>query len=417
MITCGIDIGKCKHAVAILDEHGKELCKAKFYDNTKADADKLLEELLKHATPDQIRVGMESTGTFWRAYHDYLDKAGCNVEVINPLITSASMAGDVRGRKTDKQDAKKIAMVVFMGDYVRRRPEGVEARKLKAITRQRGFLVEHRTDAKLRCGCLMAEAFPEFESLLERPCFALLYGILSKYPTAAAMKKARVKTLATIIHDASRGRDAEAEAKRLIEAAKNSICADCEAAEELGEAIRSTLDYIAALNDQIKEIEKKIKSFEPPKTASMIKDINGSGDVLPMVIAAEYGDIERFRKDPKTGSEKGMNKRMLAFAGCECRIRQSGKWQGMDKISKRGSGDLRASLYRLGNSIRMHDDYFKSIYEEKRKTKHHNVAIFCVVAKFLEVLCSCYKSGRRYTTIKPSAQVINSQNPVINKTH
>ena len=417
MITCGIDIGKDKHAVAIIDEHGKELCKPKFYNNTKADADKLIAELKKYGELHQIQIGMESTGTYWFAYHDYLANAGCSVEVINPLITSASIAGDVRGRKTDKQDAKKIAMVVFMGDYVHRCPEGIEARKLKALTRQRGFLMEGRTSAKLRLGSLLAEAFPEFVTAFDRPCLALLNGILSKYPTAMAMKKARVKTLAAIIDENSRGRNGEEEAKRLIDMAKASICADSEVAEYLAVSIRSTLGVIVAFDNQIRDVEIHIEAFEAPATAKLIMGIKGSGKVLPKVIAAEFGDIERFHHDPKTGSTKGMDKRMLAFAGCEPRIRESGKWRGTIRISKRGSGNLRAALYRIANTIRENDDYFRGVYEEKRKSKHHSVALLYVVAKFLEVICSCYKDGRNYSPVKPSHAVINSQNSVINKTH
>ena len=139
MITCGIDIGKGKHAVAVIDESGRQLVRTRFYDNTKAGAERMLAELLRHAEPSQIHVGMESTGNYWRAYYDFLKGRGCVVDVINPIVTSASSAGDIRGRKTDKRDAESIAEVVLRGKYVRRRDEGLQERKLRALTRQRGF--------------------------------------------------------------------------------------------------------------------------------------------------------------------------------------------------------------------------------------------------------------------------------------
>ena len=61
---------------------------------------------------------------------------------INPIVTSASSAGDIRGRKTDKRDAESIAEVVLRGKYACRRDEGLQERKLRALTRQRGFIVE-----------------------------------------------------------------------------------------------------------------------------------------------------------------------------------------------------------------------------------------------------------------------------------
>ena len=124
MITCGIDIGKGKHAVAVIDESGRQLVRTRFYDNTKAGAERMLAELLRHAEPSQIHVGMESTGNYWRAYYDFLKGRECVVDVINPIVTSASSAGDIRGRKTDKRDAESIAEVVLRGREAASRQSG-----------------------------------------------------------------------------------------------------------------------------------------------------------------------------------------------------------------------------------------------------------------------------------------------------
>ena len=86
---------------------------------------------------------MESTGNYWRAFYDHLTKAGCRVDVINPIVTKASSAGDIRGRKTDKRDALMIADVVFRGNYVSKPAENGPERGLKVLTRQRGFRDSH----------------------------------------------------------------------------------------------------------------------------------------------------------------------------------------------------------------------------------------------------------------------------------
>jgi transposase len=97
-----------------------------------------------------------------------------------------------------------------------------------------------------------------------------------------------------------------------------------------------------------------------------------------------------------------MHKRLLAYAGCEPRIRESGSWKGRKFISKRGSRQLRTALYLLANNIRQWDPYFKAVYERKIGAgKHHNVAVFYVVAKLIEVLCALYKSRRNYAAIQP----------------
>ena len=402
MITCGIDIGKGKHAVAIIDELGRQLVRTRFYDNTMAGAEKLMEELARHAEPAQVHVGMESTGNYWRAYYDFLSKKGCVVDVINPIVTSASSAGDIRGRKTDKRDAESIAEVVMRGKYVRRRDEGLQERKLRALTRQRGFIVEERSAAKLHLSSMVAEAFAEFESLFEDPYGPLALAVLSKYPTACHMARARKPSLAKIVWAHTRGRDADAEARRLVDAAKDSISLACEITDALARCIVSSIQTITALDERVKDIEKTIMDFDPPDLAAKLMAIKGSGKVMPMVVASEFGDISRFRTNPKNGSETGMHKRLLAFAGCEPRIRESGKWRGRKFISKRGSRQLRTALYLIANNIRQWDPYFKAVYDRKVEAgKHHNVAVFYVVAKLLEVLCALYKSGRSYAATQP----------------
>ena len=402
MITCGIDIGKGKHAVAVIDESGRQLVRTRFYDNTKAGAEKMLAELLSHAEPSQIHVGMESTGNYWRAYYDFLTDRGCVVDVINPIVTSASSAGDIRGRKTDKRDAESIAEVVLRGKYVRRRDEGLQERKLRALTRQRGFIVEERTAAKLHLASQVAEAFAEFESLFEDPYGTLALAVLSKYPTARHLARARKSSLAKIVRANTRGRDVDAEARRLIGAARDSISLACEITDALARCIISSIRTIMDLDERVKDVEEAIKGFDPPDLASKLMSINGSGKIMPMVVAAEFGDISRFRTNPKDGSEAGMHKRLLAYAGCEPRIRESGKWKGHKFISKRGSRQLRTALYLIANNIRQWDPYFKAVYKRKIEAgKHHSVAVFYVVVKLIEVLCALYKSGRNYAVIQP----------------
>ena len=410
MITCGIDIGKGRHAVALLDESGREIGQAKFYDNSRQGAEKLLGCLRGHVDLASVRVGMESTGNYWRAFHDYLAKAGCKVDVINPIITSASMAGDIRGRKTDKRDALVIAEVVFRGNYVAKPAENGPERGLKVLTRHRSFLVDECTAAKLHLLDSLSETFPEFESFFEDSFGVLPLALLEKYPGARALAHAHLPAVAKIIKAHTRGKDVEAEAKKLIAAAKESICVDCAIHDEIGETVRSSVKTIHDLQARIRQIDERIEDCQAPKVAQMIMPIKGSGKLLPKIVAAEFGDLARFLHDPKTGATSDMHKRLLAYAGSEPRKRESGKWRGRDFISKRGSGQLRTALYLIGNNIRQWDPNFKAVYDQKIAAgKHHSVAIVYVYARLLEILCSLYKSGRTYTVEKPSPEVINSQ--------
>jgi transposase len=53
------------------------------------------------------------------------------------------------------------------------------------------------------------------------------------------------------------------------------------------------------------------------------------------VLRAELGDVTRFERADQ----------VVAYAGLDIAVRQSGKWRGEAKLSKRGSGRLRRILY------------------------------------------------------------------------
>jgi transposase len=53
------------------------------------------------------------------------------------------------------------------------------------------------------------------------------------------------------------------------------------------------------------------------------------------VLRAERGEVDRFASTDQA----------IAYAGMDIKIRESGKWKGKAKLSKRGSGLLRQMLY------------------------------------------------------------------------
>lgn len=410
MIAVGIDIGKNKHAAAVVDELGRTVSRPEFYANNREGAVKLLEDLAKVAPPEASRVGMEATGNYWLAFRDFLAGAGYQVDVINPIVTSASIAGDVRGRKSDKGDAVAIARVVLAGGLPPRRGADAQSRRLMSLTRHRSFLVAQRADMKKHLQGMLDVVFPEFHTLFGDGLTAFALHLLRAYPTARTLSRAHRTAVAKVVKAHTRGRDALAEAGRLVAVAKESLGVDSEVQDVVGECVVSAVKSILDMDGRIEEMEDRIRAFDEPELAKIISKIKGSGKLLPKVIAAEYGDVSRFETDPRTGKGRGMAKRMLAFAGAEPRIRESGAWKGSVHMSKRGSGALRTALMQAAFTISQNDDYFKSVYDRQIGAgKHHNVALSHVVEKLLEVVCSLWRSGRTYTVQAPGRRVVDNQ--------
>jgi len=88
---------------------------------------------------------------------------------------------------------------------------------------------------------------------------------------------------------------------------------------------------------------------------SKIMSIPGIGGILGPIILGEVGNIDRFSSA----------KKLVAFAGLDSVVIQSGRFQNMTgKISKRGSPLLRQALFLAANVARMNDDVLKQFYEK-----------------------------------------------------
>lgn len=93
------------------------------------------------------------------------------------------------------------------------------------------------------------------------------------------------------------------------------------------------------------------------KDVQLLTSLVGIGPTLATSLAAEIGDIHRFSKP----------KQLVAYAGLDPRVRQSGTVLNRNtKLTKRGSAELRNSLFLAANIARQHDPELKAYYQKKR---------------------------------------------------
>lgn len=94
-----------------------------------------------------------------------------------------------------------------------------------------------------------------------------------------------------------------------------------------------------------------------PTTYQLLNSLIGIGPVIAVALAAEIGDISRFPRP----------KQLVAYAGLDPRVRQSGTVLNRNtKLTKRGSAELRHSLFLAANIARQHDPELKAYYQKKR---------------------------------------------------
>ncbi len=115
--------------------------------------------------------------------------------------------------------------------------------------------------------------------------------------------------------------------------------------------------------------------------------ITGVGTITAATILGEFGSVTKFTQP----------KQMVAFAGIDPKLRNSGQHQGQVHISKRGPRYLRRALYLACQVVVRNDDYFHSIYQRHRdKGKSHKEAIIAVMNRFIHVLYAMWRDNRPY---------------------
>ena len=382
----GVDIGKNKHAASAVDDTGACVMAPRFFTRDTGGLASFYGALQDLGGPESSVIGMEATGHYWKVLRHALVERGYRVDVINPLITSREASADVRGRKSDKLDAIAIANVIRKGGYNSAPVADAANATLKALTRYRHVLTERRADAKRRLISALDVAFPEAASALGDLFGAAAMSVIKAFPSARLAAGADIRSLTSLFAKNSNNTLGRGKAQAYREAARSS---PARAMPVDGEefVIGMIVDEIRSIDAQVSKVEGRIEDQPAPRVATVLRSIRGAGAIQPMTIAAELGDISRF-------GGGNMAKKILAFAGCEPRIRESGKWRGNTKISKRGSPALRHALYTMAVTIRLHTPYFNDIYKKQiNKGKHHNVAMTHVIRKIVETLCGMCKTN------------------------
>ena len=105
-------------------------------------------------------------------------------------------------------------------------------------------------------------------------------------------------------------------------------------------------------------------------------------------LVAETGPLEDFRSVAQ----------LMRYAGLNLCERQSGKWRGRTKISRRGRSELRYVLNLMAIPLVRRQELFGEYYFQKKETDKMpgQKALTCVMRKLLKMVFGWYQSGRGF---------------------
>ena len=108
MYAVGVDVSNGKSSVTVLRSKREVVMPAFDVTHTTEGLSTLVERL---STLDgEVRIVMEHTGRYYESIAAVLHNAGFYVSAVNPLLIKGYNGNTLRKVKTDKADAKKIAL-------------------------------------------------------------------------------------------------------------------------------------------------------------------------------------------------------------------------------------------------------------------------------------------------------------------
>lgn len=394
-LVVGVDIAKETQWARFVDYRGLELGYALKFQNNKNGFESILsriDTISKNKKLQDVIVGMEPTGHYWKPLANYLIMNGKTVVMVNPYHTKkAKELDDNSQTKSDFKDALTIAKLVRDGRYYEvYMPQDIFA-ELRVLSNSRISLMKRYNALKNTITAVMDEYFPEIEMVFKN----YLKGkasmqILKSCPFPSIVLKLGVDGVLVEIKKAVKKTVGRKKAEELVEAARNSIGVNY-----------GTLSAKLKIGLMIEELELLAKQLEQIQQAmelalidtgikEIILSIPGIGVVSAASFLGEIGDPMRF-DDPRQISK---------MAGYNLVESSSGNSKSGTVISKRGRKNLRSVLYLMAMTMVSVNSEMKELYNYLKTRKNNPLkkkqALVVISKKIITVIYNLVKKQTEY---------------------
>ena len=384
-----MDISKNFFDVCIKDVRNNPLFADQRYEQNKKGFGRFDRDLVPFWKLSKGRMvfGMESTGIYHLNLFEHLRKNGISPHVFNPIEINKKAKNRIRKTTTDKIAADLIAQKLITDARPEQQyflePNLFRLRELSRILyRLRNEMQRCKVKVTRNLDILCQGYDKLFDNNLSPSSIVVMKLAFRKTRFLDVTESELVKTISPY-H--SKLINAIEKAKKL-----KALFNDTEPPEYLKEPVLLELHMLLAQYDLLKyqmdRVETKIeKGYKLLKTR--ITSIMGIADFTGGVILGELGDVNRFES----------SKQVVAFAGLDPVLKESGKSRRLGHISKRGSPMLREALYLAAFPASKCNPVCKQLYDRLRaKGKHHILCLTAVARKLLLIVYSVLKNDRDF---------------------
>lgn len=382
----GIDVGKYRHHVSIRDVQTGAYCKAFSVTNDSEGFADLLASFEKLSTTKaDFFTGIEAC-PYGINLSYFMMAMGFDLVEVNPFRVSQFRKAQGRKAKTDRVDARSIAAILSLGDHKPLSIPDPALDNLRDLTRFHVDLVNEKSTVIIHLKEALSILFPEFNKVFRQLDSAASLALLMAFPGPEPMITAGEERVGEVLSAASPRRMGKGMAKRIIEAAHNTVGVT-QKQPALGIKIAVLAKRILELQSTIRDLDQQVAALFDSLPCKPRGFPVGRTPTQAALIS-EIGDVRRF---PTL-------KKFLSHLGWCPQSFQTGNYQmEHPRMSHAGNKYVRRLIWMLSVfAVRMvprYREYFQRRVSEGKAKMHILVAIG---RKLLSALYATLKSGVAY---------------------
>jgi transposase len=373
----GIDVAKDTSSAQGIDSKGK----GKFSLTFSMDSEgfmRLWKAIAEHSKElSEVSAAVESTACYHINLYSFLTAKGISTVVINPLLIANFAKLSLRKTKTDKKDAMSIAQFLLVHrESISQLSLSQDMQDFRDIARERESVGNLLTAHKVEIKRLLQSTFPELERI-GNISTKVMWEFIGAFPSARLVKMAEPKAIQKILKRKGVESRLTYTADDLIKAAKESVATISPAKELILKGKVRTLQHLQERYEEMTKILTEYCKSSMLEDFEIITSIDGINKRTATSFLAEIGCISNYAS----------YKNLIAFAGIDPTVYQSGKFEGESRISKRGNRHLRRVIWIMTTCVIQHNAIFKAYYLKKRSEgQAFKKAVFATAHKLIRVI-------------------------------
>jgi len=330
-----------------------------------------------------IYAAVESTGGYENNWFQSLLKFQASLPIktahLNPLGVNYNHKADLKRNVTDKISAQNVA------EYMIAHPEKVSYQhqdSLASLRKQWGFitmLTKQSTQLLNQLESLVYNANPEILIYCKDGTPQWVLKLLTRYPTALRLSKAKAKSVARIPY-VSKER-----AQQLVATAKKSVASADD--QVTGQLIMATVKQVLDLNNTVKAQTKILTDNCAIAEVELLKTFNGISDYSAIGLMLEIQSVKRFMS----------SKKIASFFGIHPAYKKSGDGTWKYRMSKKGRKQPRRILFMVAMSSIKSNPLIRSIYQQAvQRGMVKKAAVGLCMHKILRIIYGMLKHNKAF---------------------